>query len=230
MIPRNSNRPTVPSTASAAVIQYKVRDLLRRPAGRPCASWLCDPPHQRLLPPDVHRHLLGGHRDRSLLRPALQDRTHRLLKRCSVDRLVQLPLLDVRHEAATLPQRQPAPPSRVARIPRRRQAQAARHYRPSSRRPSSVRDCFSCHLAVAFPQRVWDAFDSWLRTIWPGIPPSAGRGQCPAPEHARISPECRIRQQLREIITERQDTDKQGIPARLLSRDWARTLDSRGQS
>jgi hypothetical protein len=28
------------------------------------------------------------------------------------------------------------------------------------------------YLAVAFPQRVWDAFSSWLRTIRPGIPPS----------------------------------------------------------
>ena len=28
------------------------------------------------------------------------------------------------------------------------------------------------YLAVAFPQRVWDAFGSWLRTIRPGIPPS----------------------------------------------------------
>ena len=27
-------------------------------------------------------------------------------------------------------------------------------------------------LAVAFPQRVWDSFGSWLRTIRPGIPPS----------------------------------------------------------
>jgi len=28
------------------------------------------------------------------------------------------------------------------------------------------------YLAVAFPQRVWDSFGSWLRTIRPGIPPS----------------------------------------------------------
>ena len=28
------------------------------------------------------------------------------------------------------------------------------------------------YLAVAFPQRVWDAFSSWVRTIRPGIPPS----------------------------------------------------------
>ena len=28
------------------------------------------------------------------------------------------------------------------------------------------------YLAVAFPQRVWNAFGSWLRTIRPGIPPS----------------------------------------------------------
>ncbi len=27
------------------------------------------------------------------------------------------------------------------------------------------------YLAVAFPQRAWDAFGSWLRTIRPGIPP-----------------------------------------------------------
>src|SRR3979411_3463261 len=28
------------------------------------------------------------------------------------------------------------------------------------------------YLAVAFPQRVWDAFGSWLRTTRPRIPPS----------------------------------------------------------
>jgi hypothetical protein len=28
------------------------------------------------------------------------------------------------------------------------------------------------YLAVAFPQRVWASFGSWLRTIRPGIPPS----------------------------------------------------------
>ena len=28
------------------------------------------------------------------------------------------------------------------------------------------------YLAVAFPQRVWNSFGSWLRTIRPGIPPS----------------------------------------------------------
>ena len=56
------------------------------------------------------------------------------------------------------------------------------------------------YLAVAFPQRVWDAFGSWLRTIRPGIPTlGAGRRQCHAPEPAGISPECRPRQHLREI-------------------------------
>src|SRR5262249_28098866 len=28
------------------------------------------------------------------------------------------------------------------------------------------------YLAVAYPQLVWNAFGSWLRTIRPGIPPS----------------------------------------------------------
>jgi hypothetical protein len=28
------------------------------------------------------------------------------------------------------------------------------------------------YLSVEFPKLVWDSFDSWLRTIRPGIPPS----------------------------------------------------------
>jgi hypothetical protein len=28
------------------------------------------------------------------------------------------------------------------------------------------------YLAVNFPQSVWASFGFWLRTIWPGIPPS----------------------------------------------------------
>ena len=53
------------------------------------------------------------------------------------------------------------------------------------------------YLATAFPQRVWDSFGSWLRTIPPAL--RAGRRQCPAPQPAGISPECRPWQHLREI-------------------------------
>jgi hypothetical protein len=50
------------------------------------------------------------------------------------------------------------------------------------------------------PQRVWDDFGSWLRTIRPGIPPSelvvaAALRQQPA----GFSPEYRFTQHLREI-------------------------------
>jgi hypothetical protein len=56
----------------------------------------------------------------------------------------------------------------------------------------------------------------------------AGRRQCPAPQHARISPEFHLRQQLRKIRhrTAGQRSDA-GVPARVLSWDCAKTLDSR---
>ena len=63
-----------------------------------------------------------------------------------------------------------APPSRVARVPRRRRRKLhACHVFIQAL--SAVRHCFG-PLAVAFPQRVWHAFGSSLRTIRPGIPPS----------------------------------------------------------
>ena len=105
------------------IIQYRVLDLLWRPAGRTRTLRGSDSSRQRLMPPDVHRHLFGGHRYHSPLRPTLQDRTH-LQAGSAADRLVCLPLLDVRHEADAPPQGQSTSPSGVARIPQRRQAQA----------------------------------------------------------------------------------------------------------
>ncbi len=124
------------------VIQYKVRDLLWRPAGRLVRFVAVIHPAQRLLPPDVHRHFLGGHRDHPPLRPALQDRTY-VQAGGAADRLVQLPLLDVRHEAdcaaaaatsiSIAPRPNTATPSDASCTPTT----------SSSRRLSSVRDCFS---------------------------------------------------------------------------------------
>ena len=175
----------------------------RRPAG---ALRRRDPSHQRRLPPDVHRHFLDGHRDHSSLRPALQDRAH-LQAGSAPDRFLHLPFLDVRHEAAAPQQRQSASPSRVARVPQRRQAQA-------SRLPRLHPGGFICqgllqYLAVAFPQLVWNSFGSWLRTIRPGIPPSelvvATALRQSLPEFLLNSATANI---FTKFVIERQDTNK----------------------
>jgi hypothetical protein len=57
-------------------------------------------PFQRFVPADVHRHLIGRHRDHSSLWIALQDRTQ-LQAGCTQDRLIRIPLLDARYEAAS---------------------------------------------------------------------------------------------------------------------------------
>ena len=65
------------------------------------------------------------------------------------------------------------------------------------------------YLAVAFPQRVWDAFGSWLRTIRPGIPPSelvvANALRQSMPEFLLNSATANI---FAKFVIERQDTDK----------------------
>ena len=91
-------------------IQYRVRDLLWRPAGRTRALRGGDSSSKRLVPPDVHRHLFGGYRDHSPVRSALQDRAH-VQAGGAADRFVYLPFLDVRHEAAAPPQWQSTSPS-----------------------------------------------------------------------------------------------------------------------
>ena len=105
-------------------------------------------------------HFLGGHRDHSSLRPALQDRTH-VQAGGAADRLVQLPLLDVRHEGLLR-----------RRSGNQRLHRASPEYRDAVRRKLHAYHVFIqaavvCqgllrYLAVAFPQRVWDAFGSWL--------------------------------------------------------------------
>src|SRR6202046_4816197 len=64
------------------------------------------------------------------------------------------------------------------------------------------------YLAVAFPQRVWDAFGSWLRTIRPGIPPSelvvANALRHSLPEFLLNSASGNI---FAKFVTERQDSD-----------------------
>ena len=68
---------------------------------------------------------------------------------------------------------------------------------------------FHPYLAVAFPQRVWDAFGSWLRTIRPGIPPSelvvANALRQSMPEFLLNSATANI---FAKFVIERQDTDK----------------------
>src|SRR6476646_3994833 len=205
MIPPAANRPTVPSTAStgwSSNTRYATCC-----GGRPARALRGrGPSHQRLLPPDVHRHFLGGHRDHSPLRTALQNRTH-VQAGGAADRLVQLPFLDVRHEAAAPPQRQPAPPSRVARIPRRvRRKLHAYHVFIQA---AVVCQGLLQYLAVAFPQRVWHAFGSWLRTIRPGIPPSelvvANALRQSMPEFLLNAATANI---FAKFVSERQDTDK----------------------
>ena len=65
------------------------------------------------------------------------------------------------------------------------------------------------YLAVAFPQRVWDAFGSWLRTIRPGIPPSelvvANALRHGMPEFLLNSAPLKV---FAKFVIERQDTDK----------------------
>jgi hypothetical protein len=65
------------------------------------------------------------------------------------------------------------------------------------------------YLAVAFPQRVWDAFGSWLRTIRPGIPPSelvvASALRHGLPEFLLNTAAGNI---FAKFVIERQDTDK----------------------
>ena len=177
------------------VIQYKVRDLLWRPAGRlvrfvavihptrgSCLLMCTD---TSLAAIEIVR-LYG-----------LRFKIEHTFKQ-AVRRLVQLPLLDVRHEAAAPPQPQPAPPSRVARIPRRRQAQAARLPRlhPGGCRLSGT--------APVPPRRLPAARLGRFRLLaahHPARNPAlgAGRGQCPAPEETGISLESRRSQHLREI-------------------------------
>ena len=65
------------------------------------------------------------------------------------------------------------------------------------------------YLAVAFPQRVWDAFGSWLRTIRPGIPPSqlvvASALRHGLPDFLLNPAAANI---FAKFVIERQDTDK----------------------
>ena len=124
------------------VIQYKVRDLLWRRAGRLVRFVAVIHPTRGsclLMSTDTSLAAIEIH---SPLRPALQNRAY-VQAGGAADRLVQLPLLDVRHEAAAPPQRQPAPPSCVAGAPRRRQAQAARLPRLHPGGCGLAQGCFS---------------------------------------------------------------------------------------
>jgi hypothetical protein len=73
------------------------------------------------------------------------------------------------------------------------------------------------HSPAAFPQRVWDAFGSWLRTIRPGIPPSelvvANAMRQSMPEFLLNSA---AGNSVAKFVSERQDTNKME-PFRLAS-------------
>ena len=113
-------------------------------------------------------------------------------------------------KAAAPPQRQPAPPSRVARIPRRRHAQAARLPRLHLGRLSS------CWTASGPGRRLPAARLGRFRLLaahHPARHPAlrARRGQCPAPEHAAISPVPPQPNIFAKFVIERQDTDKMDV-------------------
>ena len=85
-------------------------------------------------------------------------------------------------------------------------------YHVSSRRLSSVRDCFSTWPSP--PAARLGRF-RLLAAHHPARHPAlgVGGGQCPAPEHAGISPEFRHSQHLAKFVIERQDTDKMEVSA-----------------
>ena len=118
---------------------------------------------------------------------------------------------------------------KVVRIPRRRQAQAARLpcLHPGGRGLPGTASVPGHSLPAARLGLL-----RLLAAHHPARHPAlrAGGGQCAAPDHAGISPEFRPGQQLREIRHRAtgQQSDA-GVPARVLTRDWARTLDSRGE-
>lgn len=68
------------------------------------------------------------------------------------------------------------------------------------------------YLAAAFPQIVWQSFGSWLRTIRPGIPPSelvvATALRQRLPEFLLNTPQSNL---LTKFILDRQDQDKVGL-------------------
>ena len=159
------------------VIQYKVRDLLWRPAGR------------------LVRFVAVVHPTRG---SCLLMCTDTSLAAIEIIRLYSLRFKIEHTFKQAVRQRQPAPPSRAARIPRRRQAQAARLPRlhPGGCRLSGTASVPGRRLPAARLGRF-----RLLAAHHPARHPAlrAGRGQCPAPEHAGISPEFRHSQHLREI-------------------------------
>ena len=93
------NGPSPVYGENKVTIQYRVRDLLWRPAGRLVRFVAVIHPDKRRLPPDVHRHVPASRRHHSSLWSALQDRAQ-LQTGGAPDRRLRLSFLDVRHEAA----------------------------------------------------------------------------------------------------------------------------------
>ena len=179
------------------VIQYKVRDLLWRPAGRlvrfvavihptrgSCLLMCTD---TSLAAIEIIR--LYGLRFKI-------EHTFKQAVRLIGSFSYHFWMSDMK--PTTPPQRQSAPPSRVARIPRRRQAQAARLPRlhPGGCRLPGTASVPGRRLSAARLGRL-----RLLAAHHPAGNPTlgAGRRQCHAPEPAGISPECRPWQHLREI-------------------------------
>jgi hypothetical protein len=64
------------------------------------------------------------------------------------------------------------------------------------------------YLSVEFPKLVWESFDSWLRTIRPGIPPSElVVGHVMRETISEFLVSCDKSNSLAKFIVERQDTD-----------------------
>ena len=194
------------------IIQYRVRDLLWRPAGRLVRFVAVIHPARGaclLMCTDTSLDAIDIIRS---LRPALQDRAH-LQAGSAPDRFLHLPFLDVQHEAAAPQQRQSASPSCLARVPGTDVKRRSCAYHVFVQAGIICQGLLQ-YLAVAHPQRlVWNSFGSWLRTIRPGIPPSelvvAIALRQSLPEFLLNTPQSSI---FAKFVTERQDSNKKCRP------------------
>ena len=188
------------------IIQYRVRDLLWRPAGRLVRFVAVIHPARgaRLLmctdtslTPSI-----------SFVSTACASRSSTPSSRQSPDRFLHLPFLDVQHEAAAPQQRQSASPSASLEYSATTSSASFTLTTSSSRPASSARDCFSI-LPLPIPGSFWNSFGSWLRTIRPGIPPSelvvAITLRQSLPDFLLNAPKSSI---FTKFVTERQDTNK----------------------